>query len=104
MSFLIPNNHITINNNNNNNNYITLTHWAIYGGRYFNLSSCLSQGEVEQIALMKPKALSEHDDGMLEFLEDIIGTSFYKEPIEELSHRVEELGEERSDKVSETDL
>ena len=31
------------------------------------------QGEVENISLMKPKALTEHDTGMLEFLEDIIG-------------------------------
>ena len=31
------------------------------------------QGEVENISLMKPKALTEHDIGMLEFLEDIIG-------------------------------
>ena len=30
------------------------------------------QGEVEQIAMMKPKALTEHEDGMLEFLEDIV--------------------------------
>lgn len=27
------------------------------------------QGEVEQIALMKPKAPSEHEDGFLEYLE-----------------------------------
>ena len=54
---------------------------------------------MEQIALMKPKALSEHDDGMLEFLEDIIGTTSYKEPIEELSKKVEELGEARGEKV-----
>ena len=31
------------------------------------------QGEVESISLMKPKALTEHDTGMLEFLEDIVG-------------------------------
>uniref|UniRef100_A0A0N4TDA1 SMC_N domain-containing protein n=1 Tax=Brugia pahangi TaxID=6280 RepID=A0A0N4TDA1_BRUPA len=36
------------------------------------------QGEVEQIALMKPKALNENDDGMLEYLEDIIGSSRLK--------------------------
>lgn len=36
------------------------------------------QGEVEQIAMMKPKAPSEHESGMLEFLEDIIGTTRYK--------------------------
>ena len=31
------------------------------------------QGEVEQIAMMKPKAQTEHDGGLLEYLEDIIG-------------------------------
>jgi len=36
------------------------------------------QGEVEQIAMMKPKAPNEHESGMLEFLEDIIGTTRYK--------------------------
>lgn len=36
------------------------------------------QGEVEQIALMKPKASNENDDGMLEYLEDIIGSSRLK--------------------------
>ena len=41
------------------------------------MTPCL-QGEVEQIAMMKPKAQSEHDTGMLEYLEDIIGTSRYK--------------------------
>ncbi len=49
---------------------------------------------------MKPKAQSENDDGMLEFLEDIIGTSQFKEPIEQLSKKVEELTEERSIKVN----
>ena len=57
------------------------------------------KGEVEQIALMKPKAQTEHDDGMLEFLEDIIGTSRFKEPIELLSKKVEELNEARGEKV-----
>ena len=54
---------------------------------------------MEQIALMKPKALTEHDEGMLEFLEDIIGTSQYKEPIDELGKKVEELNENRGEKV-----
>ena len=54
---------------------------------------------MEQIALMKPKAQSEHSDGMLEFLEDIVGTSSLKEPIEELAKKVEELGEARGEKV-----
>ncbi|KAK2043091.1 hypothetical protein LZ31DRAFT_336356 [Colletotrichum somersetense] len=51
------------------------------------------QGEVESIAQMKPKAASEHDDGLLEYLEDIIGTSKYKAPIEESATEVETLNE-----------
>jgi structural maintenance of chromosome 4 len=51
------------------------------------------QGEVESIAQMKPKAASEHDDGLLEYLEDIIGTSKYKTPIEESATEVETLNE-----------
>lgn len=33
------------------------------------------QGEVESIAQMKPKAPNEHEDGLLEYLEDIVGTA-----------------------------
>ncbi|KAL1468517.1 hypothetical protein MTO96_025351 [Rhipicephalus appendiculatus] len=62
------------------------------------------QGEVEQIALMKPKAQTEHDQGMLEFLEDIIGSSRYKEPIELLNQRVEKLSEERTEKLNRVKL
>ena len=51
------------------------------------------QGEVESIAQMKPKASNEHDDGLLEYLEDIIGTSKYKTPIEESAHAVDALNE-----------
>jgi len=51
------------------------------------------QGEVESIAQMKPKAANEHDDGLLEYLEDIIGTSKYKTPIEESAAEVETLNE-----------
>lgn len=49
------------------------------------------QGEVESIAQMKPKAGNEHEDGLLEYLEDIIGTSKYKAPIEESAQEVETL-------------
>ncbi|OMP85967.1 Structural maintenance of chromosomes protein 4 [Diplodia seriata] len=51
------------------------------------------QGEVESIAQMKAKAGNEHDDGLLEYLEDIIGTSKYKTPIEESAAQVETLNE-----------
>ena len=36
------------------------------------------QGEVEQIAMMKPIGQNENDTGMLEFLEDIVGSSRFK--------------------------
>lgn len=51
------------------------------------------QGEVESIAQMKPKATNEHEDGLLEYLEDIIGTSKYKAPIEEAAAEVETLND-----------
>lgn len=51
------------------------------------------QGEVESIAQMKSKAANEHDDGLLEYLEDIIGTSKYKTPIDEAAAEVENLNE-----------
>ncbi|CAL7944659.1 unnamed protein product [Xylocopa violacea] len=58
------------------------------------------QGEVEQIAMMKPKAQNENDTGMLEFLEDIIGTVRYKEPLEKLMEKVEYLSEYRVQKLN----
>ncbi|KAI9800240.1 MAG: hypothetical protein M1825_004224 [Sarcosagium campestre] len=60
------------------------------------------QGEVESIAQMKPKAATEHDDGLLEYLEDIIGTSMYKAPIEESATELDSLNEvcvEKSSRV-----
>lgn len=54
------------------------------------------QGEVEQIAMMKPKGDNAHEEGMLEYLEDIIGSSRFRVPIEKLSAKVEILKEQRS--------
>ncbi|TYH00962.1 hypothetical protein ES288_A09G019300v1 [Gossypium darwinii] len=54
------------------------------------------QGEVEQISLMKPKAQGPHDEGFLEYLEDIIGTNKYVEKIDESSKELESLNEKRS--------
>ena len=58
------------------------------------------QGEVESIAQMKPKGANENDDGLLEYLEDIIGTAQYKAPIEEALAEVERLTEERQEKLN----
>lgn len=54
------------------------------------------QGEVEQISLMKPKAQGPHDEGFLEYLEDIIGTNKYVEMIDESYKQLEVLNEKRS--------
>ena len=54
--------------------------------------------------MMKPKALTVHDEGMLEFLEDIIGSSRFKEPIQLLVKRVEDLNEYRTEKVKRSGL
>lgn len=58
------------------------------------------QGEVESIAQMKPKAPTEHEDGLLEYLEDIIGTSKYKQPIEQAQQDVDTHNEDRADKLN----
>lgn len=58
------------------------------------------QGEVESISQMKPKAITEHDDGLLEYLEDIIGTSQYKENIEKCGVELEALNDERSERLT----
>lgn len=58
---------------------------------------------MESIAQMKPKAQNEHDDGLLEYLEDIIGTAKYKQPLEDAAKEVETLNEvclEKSNRVA----
>lgn len=50
--------------------------------------------------MMKPKGQTEHDEGMLEYLEDLIGSARLKDPIQTLCRRVEILNELRGEKVS----
>eukprot|EP00965_Chrysotila_dentata_P218242 6190478-Pleurochrysis_carterae.AAC.1 len=57
------------------------------------------QGEVEQIAMMKPKAPSQHEDGLLEYLEDIIGSNKLVAPISEAQAATEQLNEQRASKL-----
>lgn len=79
-----------------NNRFLILQVWIFFTSSYvwyFERVLSLSwfiwiwsiQGEVEQISLMKPKAQGPHDEGFLEYLEDIIGTNKYVEKIEESS-------------------
>jgi len=66
------------------------------------------QGEVEQIAMMEPKGKVtgtgdnkvKGDDGLLEYLEDIIGSNKYVEQIEEWSKSLDELNDRRIEKVN----
>lgn len=57
------------------------------------------QGEVEQIAMMKPKGATPGEDGLLEYLEDIIGSNVFLQPIEQAGKKLEEINEQRVDKV-----
>ena len=47
--------------------------------------------EVESITQMKHKDTSKHDDGLLEYLEDIIGTAELKAPIKTALAEVDRL-------------
>lgn len=48
---------------------------------------------------MKPKGV-DSDDGLLEYLEDIIGTAKYKTPIDGALLKYEELQESRSERLN----
>eukprot|EP00052_Salpingoeca_macrocollata_P017972 m.147220 g.147220 ORF g.147220 m.147220 type:complete len:1291 (-) comp20562_c0_seq1:30-3902(-) len=58
------------------------------------------QGEVEQIAMMKPKGATEHETGMLEYIEDIVGSDRFKEEIEAEGKKQEELTEQWGEKLN----
>uniref|UniRef100_A0A1B0CS89 Structural maintenance of chromosomes protein n=1 Tax=Lutzomyia longipalpis TaxID=7200 RepID=A0A1B0CS89_LUTLO len=60
------------------------------------------QGEVESIAMMKPKGATteanKNECGLLEYLEDIVGTTRYKEPLVKINDKVIMYSEERLEK------
>jgi structural maintenance of chromosome 4 len=58
------------------------------------------QGEVEMISMMPPKGKNEGDEGLLEYLEDIIGSSKYVQETEEAALVVESLTEQRQEKLN----
>jgi structural maintenance of chromosome 4 len=58
------------------------------------------QGEVESISLLKPKASNEHEEGLLEYLEDIIGTIRYKPMLEEIALEIDKVNEIRTEKAN----
>jgi structural maintenance of chromosome 4 len=57
------------------------------------------QGEVEMISMMPPKGKTEQDEGLLEYLEDIIGSSAYVTDTNEAAIKVEALSELRQEKL-----
>ncbi|KAK6876282.1 Structural maintenance of chromosomes protein 4 [Candida tropicalis] len=62
------------------------------------------QGEVESIAQMKSKGEGDNGDGLLEYLEDIIGTTKYKKLIEESAVQIDELNDICLEKANRFDL
>ena len=58
------------------------------------------QGEVESIAMMKPKAMNASSEGLLEYLEDIIGSNKYVEKINRCSEQVETLNNEVQERLN----
>ncbi|XP_054711255.1 structural maintenance of chromosomes protein 4-like [Uloborus diversus] len=62
------------------------------------------QGEIEAISLLQPKAATEHDEGMLEYIEDIIGSDRFIEPIKTFTEKINLLNEEKKLKVNEAKI
>lgn len=50
--------------------------------------------------MMKPKAPTEQDTGMLEYIEDIIGSNRFIQPIQHFNAKVEAMNEIRLEKVN----
>jgi len=57
------------------------------------------QGEVEMISMMPPKGKNDGDEGLLEYLEDIIGSNKYVEAANIAAAKVEQLGEVRQERL-----
>lgn len=58
------------------------------------------QGEVEMISMMPPKGKTESDEGLLEYLEDIIGSSKFVEAANLAAQKVDTLSELRQEKLN----
>ncbi|KYR00167.1 structural maintenance of chromosome protein [Tieghemostelium lacteum] len=57
------------------------------------------QGEVESIAMMKPKSQG-HDEGLLDYLEEIIGSRRFVEAIDRTGKDIEDSNEKRTEKLN----
>ena len=58
------------------------------------------QGEVELISMMPPKGKTENDEGLLEYLEDIIGSSKFVEATNQAAAKVDTLTDIRQEKLN----
>ncbi|KAI0982114.1 hypothetical protein GJ496_007060 [Pomphorhynchus laevis] len=58
------------------------------------------QGEVEHISVMKPKKQKENEVGLLEFLEDLIGTKRYEAPLQMLQDKADSLSNIKLEKLN----
>lgn len=58
------------------------------------------QGEVEMISMMPPKGKTENDEGLLEYLEDIIGSNKFVDETKEAEEKVDALTEQRQERLN----
>ena len=58
------------------------------------------QGEVEMISMMPPKGKTENDEGLLEYLEDIIGSNKFVDETKEAEEKVDTLTEQRQERLN----
>ena len=58
------------------------------------------QGEVEMISMMAPKGKTEQDEGLLEYLEDIIGSNAFVDDTKLAAEKVDALTEQRQEKLN----
>eukprot|EP00497_Spongosphaera_streptacantha_P002997 TRINITY_DN3641_c0_g1_i2.p1 TRINITY_DN3641_c0_g1~~TRINITY_DN3641_c0_g1_i2.p1 ORF type:complete len:275 (+),score=64.98 TRINITY_DN3641_c0_g1_i2:172-996(+) len=73
---------------------------ATYGIDVNNNRFLILQGEVENIAMMKPKGLKEGEIGLLEYLEDLIGSGKHLEGIARANAKEEEFGQQEQEKLN----
>ncbi|EDO08586.1 RecF/RecN/SMC (structural maintenance of chromosome) N terminal domain family protein [Babesia bovis T2Bo] len=71
-----------------------------FGMDLYNNRFLILQGEVEQIAQMKPKATRPEEEGLLEYLEDIIGTNQYLDAIREAQKNYEEIQDNHQERFN----
>eukprot|EP00477_Mikrocytos_mackini_P001460 GAHX01001569.1.p1 GENE.GAHX01001569.1~~GAHX01001569.1.p1 ORF type:complete len:1231 (-),score=359.42 GAHX01001569.1:23-3715(-) len=57
------------------------------------------QGEIDSISMMKPKAIRETEVGLLEYLEDVIGTGQYLVPLNNIEKKLDKINDKKGEKT-----